>query len=60
MLRTAVSCFQIRSRSFPADWLHEGENQLHLHLPYNATIVETTILPVTVYDQYDALRLELE
>ncbi|KAJ5126469.1 hypothetical protein N7448_007248, partial [Penicillium atrosanguineum] len=61
IVRSAISCYQIRSRlPFPADWLHEGENQLRLHLPYNATDVETAVLPATVYVQYDALRLELE
>jgi rhamnogalacturonan endolyase len=61
IVRSAVSCYQIRSRmSFPADWLTEGDNSLRLHLPYNATDVETAILPATVYVQYDALRLELE
>lgn len=60
IVRSAVSCYQIRSRlSFPADWLHKGENQLRLHLPYNATDVETAILPAAVYVQYDAWRLEL-
>lgn len=60
IVRSAVSCYQVRSRmQFPADWLHEGNNVLTLHLPYNATDVETAQLPGTVYVQYDALRLEL-
>ncbi|KAJ5490700.1 rhamnogalacturonate lyase B [Penicillium diatomitis] len=60
IVRSAVSCYQIRSRlSFPTTWLHEGPNTLRLHLPFNATDVETAILPGTVYVQYDALRLEI-
>ncbi|EAW07128.1 polysaccharide lyase family 4 protein [Aspergillus clavatus NRRL 1] len=60
IVRSAVSCYQVRSRmEFPADWLEIGENRLTLHLPYNATDTETAILPATVYVQYDALRLEL-
>jgi rhamnogalacturonan endolyase len=61
IVRSAVSCYQVRSRmEFPADWLKVGENTLTLHLPYNATDTETAILPGTVYVQYDALRLELD
>lgn len=61
IVRSAVSCYQVGSRmSFPATWLHEGDNVLRLHLPYNATDVETAILPATVYVQYDALRLEID
>lgn len=61
IVRSAVSCYQVRSRmSFPVGWLHEGDNVLRLHLPYNATDVETAVLPGTVYVQYDALRLEVE
>lgn len=61
IVRSAVSCYQVRSRmEFPADWLKVGENPLTLHLPYNATDTETAILPATVYVQYDALRLELD
>ncbi|PLB47493.1 galactose mutarotase-like protein [Aspergillus steynii IBT 23096] len=60
IVRSAVSCYQVASRmEFPTDWLQVGDNSLRLHLPYNATDVETAILPGTVYVQYDALRLEL-
>ncbi|PYH96645.1 rhamnogalacturonate lyase B [Aspergillus ellipticus CBS 707.79] len=60
IVRSAVSCYQVRSRmEFPADWLKFGNNVLTLHLPYNATDTETAVLPGTVYVQYDALRLEL-
>ncbi|PWY68403.1 galactose mutarotase-like protein [Aspergillus heteromorphus CBS 117.55] len=60
IVRSAVSCYQVRSRmQFPADWLKVGNNVLTLHLPYNATDTETAVLPATVYVQYDALRLEL-
>ncbi|PYI32009.1 galactose mutarotase-like protein [Aspergillus indologenus CBS 114.80] len=60
IVRSAVSCYQVRSRmEFPADWLVVGNNVLTLHLPYNATDTETAILPGTVYVQYDALRLEV-
>ncbi|KAJ5167558.1 CAZyme family PL4 [Penicillium canariense] len=61
IVRSAVSCYQISSRmTFPANWLHAGDNVLRLHLPYNATDVETAVLPGTVYVQYDALRLEVK
>ncbi|GLB02172.1 hypothetical protein AtubIFM57258_003514 [Aspergillus tubingensis] len=60
IVRSAVSCYQVRSRmEFPTDWLKVGNNVLTLHLPYNATDTETAILPATVYVQYDALRLEV-
>ncbi|PWY91707.1 rhamnogalacturonate lyase B [Aspergillus sclerotioniger CBS 115572] len=60
IVRSAVSCYQVRSRmEFPVDWLKVGNNVLTLHLPYNATDTETAILPATVYVQYDALRLEV-
>lgn len=60
IVRSAVSCYQVSSKmQFPANWLHAGNNVLKLHLPYNATDVETAMLPGTVYVQYDALRLEL-
>ncbi|KAE8422185.1 putative rhamnogalacturonate lyase B [Aspergillus pseudocaelatus] len=60
IVRSAVSCYQVRSRmEFPADWLNVGNNVLTLHLPHNATDYETAVLPGTVYVQYDALRLEL-
>ncbi|GMF76573.1 unnamed protein product [Aspergillus oryzae] len=60
IVRSAVSCYQVRSRmEFPADWLNVGNNVLTLHLPRNATDYETAVLPGTVYVQYDALRLEL-
>ncbi|KAG0153804.1 hypothetical protein PDIDSM_1183 [Penicillium digitatum] len=61
IVRSAVSCYQVGSRmEFPVDWLHVGDNVLRLHLPFNATDTETAILPVTVYVQYDAIRLELK
>ncbi|KAJ5666578.1 Glycoside hydrolase-type carbohydrate-binding [Penicillium macrosclerotiorum] len=61
IVRSAVSCYQIKSKmSFPAKWLHNGDNTLRLHLPFNATDTETAVLPGTVYVQYDALRLEIE
>ncbi|PYH42288.1 polysaccharide lyase family 4 protein [Aspergillus saccharolyticus JOP 1030-1] len=60
IVRSAVSCYQVRSRmEFLADWLVVGNNVLTLHLPYNATDTETAVLPGTVYVQYDALRLEV-
>ncbi|KGO74917.1 Glycoside hydrolase-type carbohydrate-binding [Penicillium italicum] len=61
IVRSAVSCYQVGSRmEFPANWLHVGDNVLRLHLPFNATDLETANLPATVYVQYDAIRLELK
>lgn len=61
IVRSAVSCYQVRSRlEFPVEWLKVGENLLTLHLPYNATDTETAVLPASVYVQYDALRLEVK
>lgn len=61
IVRSAVSCYQVRSRlEFPVEWLKVGENLLTLHLPYNATNTETAVLPTSVYVQYDALRLEVK
>jgi rhamnogalacturonan endolyase len=40
--------------------LKEGENQIVLSLPFNATDYETAVLPGSIYVQYDALRLEVK
>lgn len=32
----------------------------HYQIPYNATDIETAILPASVYVQYDAIRLEVK
>lgn len=39
--------------------LKEGENELVLSLPYNATNYEPAMLAESVYVQYDALRFEI-
>ncbi|KAI0200513.1 rhamnogalacturonate lyase [Astrocystis sublimbata] len=44
---------------FSSELLREGLNEFVLSLPFNATNVETAVLPGSIYVQYDALRLEL-
>ncbi|KAH8827330.1 galactose mutarotase-like domain-containing protein [Flagelloscypha sp. PMI_526] len=59
-VRSAVVCYNIANKfTFPTSWLKEGENELVLSIPYNATDVETAVLPGSIYVQYDALRLEI-
>ena len=47
-VRSAVSCYNLAHKyTFPAEWLLSGGwNQIVLGLPYNATDLETAILPV--------------
>lgn len=61
-VRSAVSCYQVGGKlRFPVQkGLRVGWNTLVLALPFNGTNVETAVLPVSVYVQYDALRLEVE
>lgn len=60
-MRSAVSCYHLSHKfEFPGDLLKEGENEIVLGLPYNATGNESAVLPEAVYVQYDALRLEVE
>jgi rhamnogalacturonan endolyase len=42
------------------DKLKSGRNEFVLSLPFNASSVETALLPEALYVQYDALRLELD
>ncbi|CAI0646749.1 unnamed protein product [Colletotrichum noveboracense] len=59
-VRSAVACQNIENKfTFSAEALKEGRNELTLSLPFNASSVETALLPDALYVQYDALRLEL-
>ncbi|RBQ76985.1 hypothetical protein FVER14953_12368 [Fusarium verticillioides] len=60
-VRSAVACQNIEHKfEFPADRLRVGRNEFVLSLPFNASSVETALLPDTLYVQYDALRLEVK
>ncbi|KAK6519079.1 hypothetical protein TWF281_003767 [Arthrobotrys megalospora] len=60
-VRSAVRCYNTAHKFvFGTELLKIGKNVLTLSLPYNATDIETAILPTTVYLQYDALRLEVD
>ena len=60
-VRSAVICYQVANKfTFDPDLLKEGENEIVLSLPYNATDYESAVLPQSVYVQYDALRLEIK
>ncbi|EPS45826.1 hypothetical protein H072_222 [Dactylellina haptotyla CBS 200.50] len=60
-VRSAVRCYNTAHKFvFGTELLSIGKNVLTLSLPYNATDIETAILPTTVYLQYDALRLEVD
>ncbi|KAL2112293.1 hypothetical protein VUR80DRAFT_7980 [Thermomyces stellatus] len=60
-VRSAVVCQNIEHKfQFPATELREGRNEFVLSLPFNASSVETAVLPDSLYVQYDALRLELQ
>ncbi|KAL3476169.1 galactose mutarotase-like domain-containing protein [Aspergillus californicus] len=60
-VRSAVSCQNIEHKfQFPAGKLKRGKNEFVLSLPYNASSVETALLPDALYVQYDALRLEVK
>ncbi|KAJ0161202.1 putative rhamnogalacturonate lyase C [Colletotrichum tanaceti] len=59
-VRSAVACQNIENKfTFSSSVLREGRNELTLSLPFNASSVETALLPDALYVQYDALRLEL-
>ncbi|KAI1762927.1 polysaccharide lyase family 4 protein [Hypoxylon sp. FL1150] len=59
-VRSAVICYNIANKFvFDPALLQEGENQIILSLPFNATDYESAVLPGSVYVQYDALRLEV-
>ncbi|KAH7118540.1 family 4 polysaccharide lyase [Dactylonectria estremocensis] len=60
-VRSSVACQNIEHKFlFPASELKLGTNEFTLSLPYNASSVETALLPDSLYVQYDALRLELK
>lgn len=60
-VRSAVICYQVANKfTFDPDLLKEGENEIILSLPFNATDYESAVLPQSVYVQYDALRLEIK
>ncbi|KAF5025733.1 hypothetical protein F66182_2200 [Fusarium sp. NRRL 66182] len=60
-VRSAVSCQNIENKfAFPVSNLKTGKNEFVLSLPFNASSVETALLPDALYVQYDALRLELK
>ncbi|KAF3908756.1 hypothetical protein ABW21_db0201177 [Orbilia brochopaga] len=60
-VRSAVRCYNTAHKFvFGTELLKIGKNVFTLSLPFNATDVETAILPTTVYLQYDALRLEVD
>ncbi|KAL0934674.1 rhamnogalacturonate lyase c [Colletotrichum truncatum] len=59
-VRSGISCQNIENKFiFSSAALREGQNELTLSLPFNASSVETALLPDALYVQYDALRLEL-
>ena len=60
-VRSAVRCYNLGHKFvFDAKLLKSGYNHFVLSLPFNATDIETALLPTTVYIQYDALRLEVQ
>lgn len=60
-VRSAVACQNIEHKFvFPTSRLEQGKNEFVLSLPYNASSIETAVLPDALYVQYDAFRLELK
>ncbi|KAM0420460.1 hypothetical protein ACHAPT_011752 [Fusarium lateritium] len=60
-VRSAVACQNVEHKFvFPSTKLRQGKNEFVLSLPFNASSVETAVLPDSLYVQYDALRLELK
>lgn len=60
-VRSAVACQNVEHKFvFSSEELREGRNEFVLSLPFNASSVETAVLPDALYVQYDALRLELQ
>ncbi|CAE6450587.1 unnamed protein product [Rhizoctonia solani] len=59
-VRSGISCYNLGEKlKFPEAWLTNGHNSIVLSLPFNATDIETAVLPASIYVQYDALRLEI-
>ncbi|KAI1503967.1 rhamnogalacturonate lyase [Biscogniauxia marginata] len=59
-VRSAVICYNVANKfTFDPSKLREGENEIILSLPFNATDYESAVLPPSIYVQYDALRLEI-
>ncbi|KAI9154966.1 rhamnogalacturonate lyase c [Paramyrothecium foliicola] len=59
-VRSAVACQNIEHKFvFPTENLKQGRNEFVLSLPYNASSIETALLPEALYIQYDAFRLEV-
>ncbi|KAL4811328.1 galactose mutarotase-like domain-containing protein [Aspergillus unguis] len=59
-VRSGVQCQNTEHKFvFSADKLKKGRNEFVLSLPFNATSIETALLPDSLYVQYDALRLEV-
>jgi rhamnogalacturonan endolyase len=47
-VRSAVSCYNLGEKlKFPESWLKNGKNSIILSLPFNATDIETAVLPVS-------------
>ncbi|QPC80168.1 hypothetical protein HYE68_010920 [Fusarium pseudograminearum] len=60
-VRSAVACQNIEHKfEFSASKLKQGKNEFVLSLPFNASSIETALLPDTLYVQYDAFRLEVK
>ncbi|KAL4864029.1 hypothetical protein BDV12DRAFT_201531 [Aspergillus spectabilis] len=60
-VRSAVACQNIEHKFvFDVENLRRGRNEFVLSLPFNASSVETALLPDALYVQYDAFRLELK
>lgn len=59
-VRSAAICYNVGHKfEFDPSLLTEGENEMVLSLPYNATNYEPALLTESTYVQYDALRLEV-
>lgn len=59
-MRSAAICYNVAHKfEFHPKILKEGENELVLSLPYNATNYEPAQLAESIYVQYDALRFEI-
>jgi rhamnogalacturonan endolyase len=59
-VRSGAICYNVGHKfEFDPSLLKEGENEMVLSLPYNATNYEPALLTESTYVQYDALRLEV-
>lgn len=57
--RSGIICYQVANKFvFPASHLLEGDNEIMLALPFNAT--GPAVVPVSISVMYDAMRLEVE